>query len=410
MNLRKIYSSLGPGLLYAAAAIGVSHLVQSTRAGADFSFYLIWAIILANLLKYPFFLAGPKYTSITNESLLAGYKRIGPYALAIFFIITFATMFTVQSAVTIVTAGLVSNIFQLDFSIASISLGLLILCGILLRFGKFDLLNRLVKFIIIILSVTTFFTVLLALFADFPKEVKSIAFSWSNKSHIFFLIALVGWMPAPLDMPIWQSMWTLASKEKKILSVTESTLDFNIGFIGTAILAILFLTLGSLVMHNSGISFSSNSHEFAGQLISMYTKALGTWAYPIIALCAFTTMFSTTLTCLDAFPRILNEATKISFPKLKKQDYYFEYLVLTIIGATLILFYLSKDMKSLVDFATTLSFLVAPFFAYLNFKVMRLPIIGPEFKNSKWVDLLSYLGLLFLVSFSGYFIYLKLAS
>jgi len=30
-----ILKSLGPGLLFAGAAVGVSHLVQSTRAGAD---------------------------------------------------------------------------------------------------------------------------------------------------------------------------------------------------------------------------------------------------------------------------------------------------------------------------------------------------------------------------------------
>ena len=41
--------SLGPGLLFAAAAVGVSHLVQSTRAGADFGFGLLWALLLANL-------------------------------------------------------------------------------------------------------------------------------------------------------------------------------------------------------------------------------------------------------------------------------------------------------------------------------------------------------------------------
>ena len=44
--------SLGPGLLFAAAAVGVSHLVQSTRAGADFGFGLLWALLLANLFKY----------------------------------------------------------------------------------------------------------------------------------------------------------------------------------------------------------------------------------------------------------------------------------------------------------------------------------------------------------------------
>ncbi len=35
MDLRKLLKVLGPGLLYAGAAVGVSHLVQSTRAGVS---------------------------------------------------------------------------------------------------------------------------------------------------------------------------------------------------------------------------------------------------------------------------------------------------------------------------------------------------------------------------------------
>jgi len=50
-NLKK---SIGPGLIMAAAAMGVSHLVQSTRAGAEFGYALVWAVLLANLFKYPF--------------------------------------------------------------------------------------------------------------------------------------------------------------------------------------------------------------------------------------------------------------------------------------------------------------------------------------------------------------------
>ena len=52
----KLISKLGPGLLFAGAAIGVSHLVQSTRAGADFGWGLIWALILSQtLLHVPYF-------------------------------------------------------------------------------------------------------------------------------------------------------------------------------------------------------------------------------------------------------------------------------------------------------------------------------------------------------------------
>lgn len=69
-----LLKKLGPGLLFAGAAIGVSHLVLSTRAGANFGFGLIWALLLVNLFKYPFFQYGPRYAMATGESLLEGYK------------------------------------------------------------------------------------------------------------------------------------------------------------------------------------------------------------------------------------------------------------------------------------------------------------------------------------------------
>ena len=73
--------SLGPGLLFAGAAIGVSHFVQSTRAGADFGFGLLAVVILANVFKYPAFAFGPWYASATGTSLLEGYRRQGKWAL-----------------------------------------------------------------------------------------------------------------------------------------------------------------------------------------------------------------------------------------------------------------------------------------------------------------------------------------
>ena len=53
------WRSFGPGLMWAGAAIGVSHLVQSTRAGAVAGFGLAGTILLALILKYPFFEFGP---------------------------------------------------------------------------------------------------------------------------------------------------------------------------------------------------------------------------------------------------------------------------------------------------------------------------------------------------------------
>ena len=63
-NISPIWQSrlkaMGPGLLWAGAAVGVSHLVQSTRAGANFGFAMLWVVIVANLFKYTAFEFGPR--------------------------------------------------------------------------------------------------------------------------------------------------------------------------------------------------------------------------------------------------------------------------------------------------------------------------------------------------------------
>ena len=52
---------LGPGLLFAATSVGVSHIIQSTRAGAEFGLGLLLTVLLVNFIKYPAFSYIPFY-------------------------------------------------------------------------------------------------------------------------------------------------------------------------------------------------------------------------------------------------------------------------------------------------------------------------------------------------------------
>jgi len=56
-----MWRMIGPALLFAGAAIGTSHLFQSTRAGAVYGLALVVVILLACLLKYPAFRFGVDY-------------------------------------------------------------------------------------------------------------------------------------------------------------------------------------------------------------------------------------------------------------------------------------------------------------------------------------------------------------
>ncbi|KOO11162.1 hypothetical protein AKJ18_30525, partial [Vibrio xuii] len=76
-SLAHLVRSLGPGIMMAAAAVGGSHLVASTKAGANYGWQLAALILLVNLFKYPFFRAGVQYTMGTGNSLVEGYSKMG---------------------------------------------------------------------------------------------------------------------------------------------------------------------------------------------------------------------------------------------------------------------------------------------------------------------------------------------
>ncbi|VAW90429.1 hypothetical protein MNBD_GAMMA17-1577, partial [hydrothermal vent metagenome] len=60
IRLTKTLSELGPGLLYAGAAVGVSHLLMSTKAGANYQYIFLMLVPLIHLIKYPFYKFGPQ--------------------------------------------------------------------------------------------------------------------------------------------------------------------------------------------------------------------------------------------------------------------------------------------------------------------------------------------------------------
>lgn len=397
-----IIRKLGPGLLFAGAAIGVSHLVQSTRAGADFGFGLLWALILSNLFKYPFFLFGPKYSLATNESLLDGYYKLGKYVLLIYLFLSLITMFTIQSAVTIVTAGLAIELFGITSNITVWACIIIAICLFVLLIGKYKLLDNLMKFVIIILAVSTLLAVFFAGFNTtnsfeltqvFPKETIEIA----------FLVAFMGWMPAPLDVSVWQSIWTLEKKKKeKNINDNDIILDFNIGYLTTIILGICFIALGAFVMYGSGESFSNQGGEFAKQLINLYTDSIGNGVFIIIAIAAFTTMFSTTITCLDASPRTMEKT--FSLLGIKKIASYNLWIITLAIGTLSIFVFFMSEMGLLVKIATILSFITAPFYAFVNFRLINSKYTPKEFRPSKGINILSIMGLIFLTCFTIWYL------
>lgn len=426
---KSLLKALGPGILFASTCIGVSHLVQSTRAGADYGFDLVWAIVLANLFKYPFFEFASRYANATGTSIIDGYKRLGKGVLWLYLIITVATMFFVCAVVTVVTGGFMDNLFSITPKIATLGvpypyLGapvlVLVVCAGILFAGKYKLLDSMIKVIGAILLVSTVLAFVLALLNGSKGDVEFHVFNLDEVLPVGFLIALMGWMPTALDLSSWNSLWTVARIKQTGYhpKLKETLFDFNFGYLASAILALFFVTLGAYLMYGTGEISPKGPGPFAASVVDMYTSALGGWSYWIIAPAAFSIMFGTAIAVFDGYSRsvsrimvLLRYSDKSSKEiETKKVEYNGTLIILASVAFGILVYTdvlnpntKSQGFKSLVDFTTAFSFVVAPVIAILNLILVRKKYIGERFEPPIWKRILSYAGIVFLIAFSVFY-------
>ncbi|MDN5501994.1 MAG: Nramp family divalent metal transporter [Shewanella sp.] len=399
--------AMGPGVLMAAAAIGASHLVSSTRAGAEFGWQLSWVILGVNLLKYPFFAAGARYTAATGESLLHGYLKQGRGYLWLFTGLNVIASIASTAGVCMLTAAMLTQFIPLPIDV--LALLVLISSLLLLILGHYSLLDRLTKIIMFALTLTTLIAVALALDHVKPLASQFISPSPWQWAHVGFLVAMMGWMPAPIEVSAWNSLWLLEKQKTSPVTPSQALLDFNLGYIVTALLAVVFLALGALVMHGSGEHFSESGAQFANQLINLYSQVMGGESRYLIGIVAFLCIFSTTVTVIDGYSRTLNMGwqllTRATVTEVQS-DKRLTGIMLSVsaLGLLLILFF-KGALLPLLEFVMILAFMTTVVFAWLNYRLMTSSQLPEADRYGTKMKCLSWIGLGYLLIFAVLFIY-----
>jgi len=185
--------------------------VQSIRARASFGFDMIRELIIANTLNYPFMEFRPQYVSAIGDSLIEGYRKIEEWVMGLFLFISAATIFIIQTAVTMVITGIVTSVFGIPFNNVRITGIIVIVITLVLGIGPYVVLDKVIKIVIIALTVTTIIAVLFALNPGFHNTIVATnPFHWSNSLDLLFLITFVGRMPSPIYVSVWQSLLSVA--------------------------------------------------------------------------------------------------------------------------------------------------------------------------------------------------------
>jgi len=409
-RLRILLKNLGPGLLFASMAIGTSHLVLSTKAGAQYGWVMVIPIILANILKYPFFESGVRYTNVTENSLIQGYLNLGKKYLWLYGLITLVSVFTILAALYVVTAGLFMNLFKISgVSVSIIALGLFGFISLLLIIGRYRFLEFSLKVVIAILFFALIITTALVLNKGQVTPIVGFeAPKIFNEVGILFLIGLVGWMPTAVEASGWVSMWSIEKIKSMPIKPTlrESLNEFNLGYILTALLAVFFLIIGWMTLYGTGTELSGNAVLFADQVVTLFTSHIGNWAYFLIAIAAFATMFSTCMTAHDAVSRVSLDILDKLYPENKKFDKKYAFAITVIVLALInwmVISVFGGNMGNLVALATFVSFVMAPLIGWMNLKTVTGADFPKKYRPSMLLRILSYLGMAFLAAFAIYY-------
>lgn len=425
---KRLLKTVGPGLLFASTAIGTSHLVLSTQAGAHHGMVFSGIILLALLLKYPFFEYGPRYASATGYSLLKGYKDQGKWAILLYLGIISISMFAVVGAIGAVCAGLLSTMYGMDdIPLSYLLAGIFVLTAALLLIGRYTVLDNFIKFISIVLLVT----VLTAFFAVLIKGPVSPSADFVPDTRIFegaglaLLVSLVGWMPSGMESSAMNSIWVVNKIRTTSYRPTlkEALFDFRLGYLMTVVLAVMFLTIGAFTVYGTGEKLSGNSTAVSTRLLEVFTAHLGQWAYPVMAVAAFGTIYGTLITAWDAFTRSFARGLRAIFYEMSFETkegilqplhdaeqerfinrMYTLFLPVIGLGGFLLFRFFTGSMLAILGWATTLSFLVAPIISFLNLRAIMSPTVPASHRPGRWMLVLSYLGLAAMGGFAIYYV------
>ncbi|MDA9108947.1 divalent metal cation transporter [Woeseiaceae bacterium] len=409
--MSNIFARLGPGLMLAAVGVGVSHLVYSTQAGADYGLSLLWLIIAITLIKYPAFRFAVDYANATGESLVRAYGEISKLALVWLMAGFIVDTFIATSAVSMVTAGLFISVFDIPYSAPQVAIAITLVSALILMNGQYAKAERIVKVLVVVFSILT----LLALFFSFPLL-------GSNDRAVFgdltmdvplslFVIAVAGWMPMPTNGAILFSKWV--SEKRKIsgekFKDEDALRDFKLGYFLLLFLAICFVVLGTAVLFQTGRPIPVTPPEFAAELFSVFTETIGDWSYPIIASAGLAVMWSTQIALMDVMPRLTDRLSGVMMGRSKDlPDRYKLFSAIQVLGIVIILLFFLTSFKAFLYFATSIGLIAAPTIGYYNYLAITSDKIPAKYRPKTSLVVWNWVCIFIMTLFAIGFIYTRI--
>ena len=383
-------------------AIGQTHVILATYSGARFGFSLLWVILLAHILTYPVFEYGPRYAVATGGSLIDAYMRLPrlrvPMILFFGLLLTTIPFIIVASLLSVTASILLAAWPQLSFNhwcvIITVFTAALVFAG---RYRGLEVTCIAMSVVLVLASVAAF-----CLDLPDPGEVASSALSPAIPAGS--LVTLVALMRMPTDpaTSIMHSVWAVEKREEWIREgglengLKKSLLDLRIGFGVSLLVALIFVSLGAMVLHPRGVDLEGV--DLAVKLSQVYTETVGAWTFPLFIGVAFVAIWGSYYANADGVPRMFEQLVNSVTGRPKDRELRslrIGYTIAILLGGLLLATVWQRPLF-LVLLAVSAGLVAYPLIYLLNIHAVTR-LIDEEFRPSRLNLCVAYLGVVYAV-------------
>lgn len=381
--------NIGPGAIVAAALVGPGTITTSSVAGAEYGFTLIWTLIFSVIAMIVLQEMATRLGVIGRKDLGTAFREVSrnPIIKTIIIIVIVLALgignSAFQSSNIIGGASGLSIITDLPIQMWSFIIGLS--AGILLWFGSYKTLERVLVVAVIFMSIL--FTLTAIVVKPDIGAILSGAFVPSiPDGSIVLVISLIGATITPYTLFLQSSTVQERWSGGKALGQARFDIAFSLVLVG--IIAIAILITAAVAFPGTGATVN-NPIDMATQLEPL----LGSWATIIFSIGIFaagiTSAIGAPLAGAYAISGVLGKDAN-----LKSKHFRIIWIIIAAVGV--IFASLGYRPVDLITFAQYINGAFLPIIVLVLITVMNNSKVLGKYVNKKWMNVIG--SIIFIVT------------
>lgn len=315
---------LGPGFLWMVSAAGSGELLFTPRVGSLYGYTLLWALLLAVTLKWFINREIGRYAVCTGRNLLAGFAGLpGPRGWAIWLIVLPQLLVAVATLSGLAGAAATALVLGLPGDVRWWAVASVAVATALVVRGRYRTVERVATIMALGLAVATV-AAAIAVGPDLGPFAAGLVPVTPEHVDLAEVLPWLGFMLSGAAGMIWYSYWIRARGYGAARSgppvtdedalrlrgwLRQMTLDNTVAVVGTLIITVAFLVLGTELLRPRALVPEENeTARVLGRLLGEVWGPVGFW-FMVVAV--FVGFWDTILSDQDGFGRMFASGARL---------------------------------------------------------------------------------------------------